>query len=163
MLILNVYVNIECVKIRIINIRYKIIYLMKFPLDNHTLFYLIIVLFFVQIVIMRYYVSYSIDVNQYKNNKKMVKKIGTHINTKFDKYMNVQPPHNNDNNDNDDNDNYRNRYTGGYEDSVNDPVDDNEDIQYNRPSNNRKYNYDNDNNVDNVDDVDNVEPVDQDE
>jgi len=60
---------------------------MAFTLDNQTLLYILIVLFVVQLFIMRYYVQSSIEENNNKNNKKVIKKLTGQISATFDQYM----------------------------------------------------------------------------
>lgn len=60
---------------------------MKFSLDSQTILYVVIGLFFVQLFIMRYYVGSSIEESHHRNNKKLIKKISTQIDSTFDRYM----------------------------------------------------------------------------
>ena len=60
---------------------------MGFKLENHTLLYIIIAFFVVQLLVMRYYVQSSIEDSNHKNNKKIVKKLTGQISTTFDQYM----------------------------------------------------------------------------
>lgn len=60
---------------------------MAFTLDNHTLLYIIIALFVVQLLVMRYYVNSSIDDANHKNTKKIIKKLSGQISVTFDQYM----------------------------------------------------------------------------
>ena len=60
---------------------------MPFNLDNQTLLYVIIGLFVVQLIIMKYYTQYNIEESLHRNNKKLVKKLATQVNDTFEQYM----------------------------------------------------------------------------
>ena len=60
---------------------------MGFTLDNQTLLYIVIAFFIVQFLIMRYYVNSTVEDNTHKNNKKIVKKMASHIGATFEEYM----------------------------------------------------------------------------
>lgn len=64
---------------------------MPVTLDNQILLYLIIGLFIVQFLVMRYYVNQCIEYEIHRNNKKIVKKIIDHttmtIASTFEQYM----------------------------------------------------------------------------
>lgn len=60
---------------------------MAYTIENQTLMYIIIAFFVVQLLVMRYYVQGSIEDNNYKNNKKVIKKLTGQIGATFDQYM----------------------------------------------------------------------------
>ena len=60
--------------------------MMNLNLSNQTLLYIIIGLFIVQFVVMRYYVNSTIDQEKHTNNKKIIKQMTEQINSTFDKY-----------------------------------------------------------------------------
>lgn len=110
---------------------------MTFTLDNQTILYIIIGLFIVQLLIMKYYVQSAIDDGNHRNNKKIIKKMSEQIGMTFDQYMGGNRS-NNERNDTRDNDN---RKRSGYGkprediDSIEDPADDINDIDDDRDDN----------------------------
>ena len=60
---------------------------MAYTLDNQALMYIIIALFVIQYLAMRYYVQTSIEEHKHKNNKKVIKKVTDQNSTTFDQYM----------------------------------------------------------------------------
>lgn len=68
---------------------------MGFTMDNQTLLIIMIVLFVLQFLIMRYYVQSTIEENNHKNNKKIIKRLTEQISTTFDQYMGGDPRHTN--------------------------------------------------------------------
>jgi hypothetical protein len=62
-------------------------FIMPFTLDNQTILYIIIALFVVQFLVMRYYVQSTIEASNQKNNKKIVKNLTHQIKSTFDQYM----------------------------------------------------------------------------
>jgi len=95
---------------------------MNLDMENQTLLYIIIGVFIVQFLILRYYVLNTVEKENKKNNKRLIKKVSKQINFTFDKYMgnsigidnipNIQQPIVSQNNDNID------------IDSIDDPADD---------------------------------------
>jgi beta-lactamase regulating signal transducer with metallopeptidase domain len=95
---------------------------MNLDMENQTLLYIIIGVFIVQFLILRYYVLNTVEKENKKNNKRLIKKVSKQINSTFDKYMgnsigidnisNIQQPIVSQNNDNID------------IDSIDDPADD---------------------------------------
>lgn len=78
---------------------------MPLNLDNQVLLYIIAIVFIIQFIITKYYVSYNIDTAMKKNNKRLIKKLSGQINSTFDEYMGSnnteqvihQSPNNNNN------------------------------------------------------------------
>ena len=60
--------------------------MMNLNLSNQTLLYIIIGLFILQFVVMRYYVNSTIEQEKHTNNKKIIKQLTEQINSPFDKY-----------------------------------------------------------------------------
>lgn len=63
---------------------------MAFSVDNQTLLYIVIGLFIVNILVMRYYVNSSIDDSLHRNNKKITKTVTKQIDMLFEKYVGSQ-------------------------------------------------------------------------
>ena len=60
---------------------------MNLEIENQTLFFIIIGVFIVQFLVIRYYVLNTIEQENRINNKKMIKKVSNQINSTFDEYM----------------------------------------------------------------------------
>lgn len=56
-------------------------------MENYTLLYIILALFVIQFIVMRYYVQSSIEDNNSRNNKKIIKKLSGQISSTFDQYL----------------------------------------------------------------------------
>jgi len=56
-------------------------------MENYTLLYIIVALFVLQFIVMRYYVQSSIEDNNSRNNKKIIKKLSGQISSTFDQYL----------------------------------------------------------------------------
>ena len=66
---------------------------MPLNLDNQVLLYIIAIVFIIQFIITKYYVSYNIDTAMKKNNKRLIKKLSGQINSTFDEYMGPNTEH----------------------------------------------------------------------
>jgi len=62
---------------------------MNLEFDNQTLLYIIICICVIQFFIMRYYVLNTIEQENKKNNRRLIKKVSKQINTTFDEYIGV--------------------------------------------------------------------------
>lgn len=60
---------------------------MLLALNNQTLLFIIIAVFIIQIIIMKYYVQSYVSEDLDKNNKRMIKKISNQIDSTFDQYI----------------------------------------------------------------------------
>jgi type III secretory pathway component EscR len=60
---------------------------MNIKLDNKTILFIVISLFILQLLIMRYYVNKTIEEEIKNNNKKMVRKISKQISMIFREYL----------------------------------------------------------------------------
>lgn len=60
---------------------------MNINIENQTLLYIILGVFVVHLLVMRYYVIYTVEKENKKSNKRLIKKVSKQINTTFEQYM----------------------------------------------------------------------------